>query len=104
MATLATFGEADVAEHAFLRGGLRLLVAGEHREDDRLLGAQAAGMAGVERRAHRHHRLALRQRPLRIGGVRARPPQVSPQAERQPHLPLIGRIEALERVEALHRR
>ena len=46
----AAVAQADVVEHRFLRRRLRLFVAGEHRQDDRLA-RQAVGVARVERRA-----------------------------------------------------
>ena len=45
----ATVAEANVVEHRLLRGGARLLVARQHRQDQRFLAA-APGVAGVERR------------------------------------------------------
>ena len=44
----AAVAEADVVEHRLLRRRLRLFVAGQHRQDDRLA-RQAVGVAGVER-------------------------------------------------------
>ena len=58
----AAVAQADVVEHRFLRGRLRLLVAGEHRQDDRLAG-QAVGVAGVERRAQVDEQVELRRAP-----------------------------------------
>ena len=104
MPGLAAVGEADVAEHALLCGRLRLLVSREYRQDDRLLGARAPGVAGVERRAHVDHRVDLLHRSFGIAGLGARAIEVAAEAEGKPHRALVGRVEAFERVVALGRR
>ena len=104
MPRLAAIGEADVAEHALLGGRLRFLVSREYRQDDRLLGARAPGVASVERRAHVDDRVDLLHRPFGIARLGARAVEVAAEAEGEPHRPLVGRVEAFERVVALGRR
>ena len=104
MAGLSAIGEADVAEHALLSGGLRLLVPREHGKNDRLLGSGAPGVAGIERRAHIDDRIDLFHRPFCIRRLGAGAVEVATEAEGEPHLSLVGRVEALERVVALGRR
>jgi hypothetical protein len=64
--------EPDVVEHRFLRGGLRLFIAGEHRQNDRLL-RQSMGVAGVERCVEVNQEVKLAERFGRKGriGIRA---------------------------------
>ena len=104
MPGLAAVGEADVAEHALLRRRLRLLVSREHRQDDRLLGPRAPGVAGVQRRTHIDDRIDLLHRPFGIARLGARAIKVAAEAEGKPHLSLVGRVEAFKRVVALGRR
>ena len=59
----AAVAEAHVVEHRFLRRRLRLFVAGQHRQDDRLL-RQAVGVARVERRVQVDEHVELLEQRL----------------------------------------
>ena len=76
----AAVAQADVVEHRLLRRRLRLFVAGQHRQDDRLLG-QAVGVAGVERRVQIDEQVELAERLAGERRVGIRAVQVAAEAE-----------------------
>ncbi len=99
----AAVAEADVVEHRFLRGRLRLFVAGEHRQDDRLAG-QAVGVARVERRAEVDDLVELAERLGGERGVGIRAVQVAAEAEADFQFAGGGAFDAGHRVAAGRRR
>ena len=99
----AAVTESDVVEHRFLRRRLRLLVASQHWQDDRLVG-EAVRVAGVESRVEVHEHLHLLHRVLGKRGIGVRAIQIPAEAEAElQFLPRSG-LNAGHRVEARCRR
>ncbi len=100
VARRAALAQPHIAEHRLLRRRLRLFIAREDRQDERLL-RRAPRVTGIERRRQVGDRIELAERLGRVLRVRVASEQVAAQANGRREFAAIASLDAGHGVEPL---